>query len=57
MTCFPDADAKCADLESQIDKLAEKIEYEHQPNLVFEKQNKELQDKVCCVVYLRSGYG
>ena len=34
------------ELEREIERLMEKIEYEKQPNIVFEKENNALQSKV-----------
>lgn len=36
------------DLLQKIEMLKEKVEYEMQPNIAFEEENKALQTKVMC---------
>ena len=42
----PGAEANSAALLPEMDRLREKIEYEKQPNIAFEKENDQLQQQV-----------
>jgi len=56
--CVTGAERQNAELLAEVEKLKEAIEYEKQPNIVFEKENKQLQDEVCEVrIFSNEMYG
>ena len=48
-----DCEKEKNELLQQITKLNEKIEYEKQPNIAFEKEKEELILKVCMIIKLK----
>ena len=44
------------ELQAEVARLKEKVEYERQPSIVFETENHGLQQNVCTVISVYCSY-